>query len=122
MGSGAGAIFKPVVDVVENLVTAPFAGRPAGAPDAIRNEQANRQREAQRQASNDQVFRLAQSLTGSAAGREEVFDVSQLQFQGSDPREQQLQNLVNLFQRREFEILQRRSQPGSSQTFLSLVE
>lgn len=76
--------------------------------------------ENQRLAFNQNVFSLAQGLRGQIADNTD-FDFEQLNFAGSDPREQELQSLINVFQQRRQEVLQSQFQPGSSQTRLSLL-
>lgn len=77
--------------------------------------------EADRKRSNDEIFSLAQSLSGGIAGLDPDFDFESFVFKGSEGRSGQLGQLVNLFQRRQTEIEQRRLEPGNSQTRLSLL-
>lgn len=83
--------------------------------------QAEAASERERSAFNENIFRLATDLQGNVAQNPQ-FDFDSLRFIGDDARQGQLQNLVNIFQRRSNEVLSQRFEPGASQTRLSLVE
>jgi len=76
--------------------------------------------ETQRQAENDRVFSLAESLSSKITSNPN-FNFEQLRFRGNDPRNQQLQDLVASLQGRAATIQSQQITPGGSQTRLSLV-
>lgn len=102
-----------------------IAGGAAGKKSGQRIEQARAQAaadEAQRRQFNEEIFQLAESLSGRVGQVRPDFDFEELAFSGQDPRQERLQSLVNLFQRRQQEFEQQSFAPGLSQTRLSLLE
>lgn len=119
VGGLAGSALGPVGSLAGGAVG--FSrGREAGQQVEDARAQAERD-EAARQQFNQEIFELAESFQGRVA-QTPSFELDQLRFQGQDPREQRLQELVNVFTNRQQEVRQRLFEPGVSQTRLSLVE
>lgn len=121
--SGIGGALLGAATAATNPAVA-LAGGLTGRESGQRIEDARAQAdadEASRQQFNDEIFALAESLQGRVA-QQPFSDFERLNFSGEDPRQQRLQNLINIFANRSQEVIQRQFEPGISQTRLSLVE
>lgn len=116
---------------VGKFLGATLTGNPTGAVTGLnRSNEVKDEIKKQRElaASNEQarlnfnndIFSLANSLTGSSANSP-YFDLSSLAFQGDDPRQEQLDTLNINLKTRQSSIIEGISRPGENQTRLSLV-
>lgn len=127
LGLGGGITGGLVGNLVGGLPGAAVGGiagftKAREAGQQIQDARAEAERaESARQAFNEEIFQLAESFQGNVA-QAPGFNFDQLQFAGGDPRQQRLEQLVNIFTNRQQEVRQRLFQPGVSQTRLSLVE
>lgn len=112
MGSAAGAIFKPVAKALTGSIGA------VGVP-RLQNEQ-------NRQTHNKSIYSFVENLQGNISNFSEVnpgFDFESIKLAGASAAEEnKLSGLINLFQRRQKQVLDARTAPGIAQTRLSLLE